>query len=109
VFGGPPAVVFEQEYDGPPVIGSSLHALPALSPRRSLENVTHEVRVDAFGASLEIAPGVRCPAWTFGGSVPGPVLHVLEGDRIIWTTGNRTDELYDAMPLLLRSWWTRRR
>ncbi|MFB6353230.1 MAG: multicopper oxidase domain-containing protein, partial [Halobacteriales archaeon] len=39
--------------------------------------------VDRFGESgLEIAPGVRFPAWTYNGQVPGPTIRAVEGDRI---------------------------
>lgn len=30
----------------------------------------------------EVAPGVKMPAWTFNGSVPGPVLRATEGDLV---------------------------
>jgi FtsP/CotA-like multicopper oxidase with cupredoxin domain len=31
---------------------------------------------------IEVAPGVRFPAWTFDGRVPGPTLRCTEGDRL---------------------------
>jgi nitrite reductase (NO-forming) len=40
-------------------------------------------------ATLEIAPGVRYRAWTFDGHVPGPVLHVRQGQRVEVTFQNR--------------------
>jgi len=39
--------------------------------------------------TIEIAPGVRFRAWTFNGRVPGPVLHVREGQRVEITFHNR--------------------
>jgi FtsP/CotA-like multicopper oxidase with cupredoxin domain len=30
----------------------------------------------------EVAPGVKMPAWTFNGTVPGPVLRATEGDLV---------------------------
>jgi nitrite reductase (NO-forming) len=91
VFGTPPATVFHEDYAGPPVVGRNLTRVPELA---TLEpgNRTHEVRVDIVAAELEIAPGVRYQAWTFGGAVPGPVLHVREGDRVIFTMKNRSDQ-----------------
>ena len=40
---------------------------------------------------IEVASGVLCNALTFG-VVPGPTLHVREGDRITFTMKNRSDE-----------------
>jgi FtsP/CotA-like multicopper oxidase with cupredoxin domain len=31
---------------------------------------------------IEVAPGVRFPAWTFNGRVPGPTLRCTEGDEL---------------------------
>ena len=39
--------------------------------------------------TIEIAPGVRFRAWTFNGRVPGPVLHVRQGQRVEITFHNR--------------------
>ena len=90
VFGSPTATVFHEDYDGPPVVGRNVTRAPALA---QLEpgNRTYEVRMDIVAAQIEVAPGVRYQAWTFGGSVPGPVVHVREGDRVIFTMKNRSD------------------
>ncbi|HXE90218.1 MAG TPA: multicopper oxidase domain-containing protein [Terriglobales bacterium] len=37
----------------------------------------------------EVAPGVKMPAWTFNGSLPGPVLRATEGDTIRVTLVNK--------------------
>jgi nitrite reductase (NO-forming) len=37
---------------------------------------------------VSIAPGIRYEAWTFGGSVPGPVIHVREGQLVKVTLKN---------------------
>ncbi len=92
VFGAPQAELFEEAYDGPPVVGEFLTLAPALAPLPA-GNRRHEVRIDAIAREIEIAPGVRYAAWTFGGSVPGPVLHVREGDRVVFTMKNRSAEL----------------
>jgi nitrite reductase (NO-forming) len=91
VYGLPEAQVFTETYAGPPAVGDTLTLAPeiaALAPG----NRTHEVRVDIVAREIEIAPDVRYRAWTFGGSVPGPVLHVREGDRVIFTMMNRSAE-----------------
>lgn len=91
-FGMPEAEVFTEDYDGPPVVGDHLSMLPNLAPLNYEGNKHHEVRLDAMVQEIEVAAGVRYRAWTFGGTVPGPTLHVREGDRITFTMKNRSDE-----------------
>jgi nitrite reductase (NO-forming) len=91
IYGMRHAEVFTEDYDGPPVVGDALTHLPYLSPLAA-GNRTHRVRVDIIAQQIEVAPGVRYTAWTFGGSVPGPVLHVREGDRVVFTMKNRSHE-----------------
>ncbi len=91
-FGMPEAEVFTEDYDGPPVVGEHLTLLPNLSPLNYEGNKTHDVRIDILAMDIEVADGVRYRAWTFGGTVPGPVLHVKEGDRITFTMKNRSNE-----------------
>ncbi|RFA28610.1 nitrite reductase [Alkalilimnicola ehrlichii] len=92
IFGLPEARVFEEDYDGPPVVGDYLTALPHLKPLDYEGNRTHHVRLDTFAQEVEVAPGYSFTAWTYGGSVPGPTLHVREGDRVVFTMKNRSDE-----------------
>jgi nitrite reductase (NO-forming) len=49
----------------------------------------HRVRLDMTHTTIEIAPGKRYAAWTFGGQVPGPVLRVRQGDTVDFTLVNR--------------------
>ncbi|MEX2585540.1 MAG: multicopper oxidase domain-containing protein, partial [Balneolaceae bacterium] len=91
-FGMPEAKVYTEEYDGPPVVGEYLTMLPNLKLLGYEGNKHHEVRLDVLVQEIEVASGVRYRAWTFGGTVPGPVLHVREGDRITFTMKNRSDE-----------------
>ena len=39
-----------------------------------------EYTLTAVDREIEIAPGVFFPAWTYNGTVPGPVLRATEGD-----------------------------
>ncbi len=39
-----------------------------------------EYEVVAIDRELEVAPGVKFPAWTFNGTAPGPTLRATEGD-----------------------------
>ncbi|MEF8851596.1 MAG: multicopper oxidase domain-containing protein [Haloarculaceae archaeon] len=53
--------------------------------QRVFERDGQRVREFELAASLrtiEIAPGVEFPAWTYNGRVPGPTLRVTEGDVI---------------------------
>ena len=91
-FGMPEAEVFTEDYDGPPVVGEHISMLPNLEPLDYEGNKHHDVRIDIIAQEIEVADGVRYRAWTFGGTVPGPVLHVREGDRITFTMKNRSNE-----------------
>ena len=41
-----------------------------------------EFRIPITHDTIEIAKGVRYVGWTFGGTVPGPVMRVREGDLV---------------------------
>ena len=97
IFGAPPAEIFHEDYDGPPVVGDNVTRAPALAPLQP-GNRTHQVRMDIVAAEIEIAPDVRYQAWTFGGTVPGPVVHVRQGDSVIFTMKNRSDEKVSVTP-----------
>lgn len=90
-YGLPDAKIFQEEYDGPPVVGDHITMLPNVAPLEE-GNQTHDIRMDILAQEVEVAPGVRYNAWTFGGSVPGPVIHVREGDKINFTMKNRSNE-----------------
>ncbi len=42
-----------------------------------------EIDLTARVAELEIVPGTKTPAWTYDGAIPGPLVHVKRGDRLI--------------------------
>ena len=42
-----------------------------------------EIELDARLADVEILPGQTTPAWTYGGSIPGPLIRAKVGDRVI--------------------------
>src|ERR1051325_11010758 len=42
-----------------------------------------EIDLDARIAPVEIAPGIRTDAWTDNGGIPGPLIRVHAGDRLI--------------------------
>ena len=60
--------------------------LPRAEPGR-----LHRIRLEMSHASIVIAPGVRYAAWTFGGRVPGPPIHIRQGDTVDFTLINRAN------------------
>lgn len=44
--------------------------------------------IEAIDREIEIAPGVKFPAWTYNGRVPGPAIRAKEGDRLQITFKN---------------------
>ncbi len=51
-----------------------------LTPR--VENGVKVFDLEAKVVQWEVEPGVKREAWTFGGTVPGPLIRVTEGDRV---------------------------
>jgi nitrite reductase (NO-forming) len=47
-----------------------------------------EFRIPMTHRTIEIAPGVKYDGWTFGNTVPGPVIRVREGDLVKVTLVN---------------------
>ncbi|HEY3540969.1 MAG TPA: multicopper oxidase domain-containing protein [Gaiellaceae bacterium] len=54
------------------------------APAGAIANVNIGISHD----TLSIAPGIKYDAWTFNGSVPGPVVHVREGQTVHVTLHN---------------------
>ena len=50
-----------------------------------------KIRFEVFHKTINIAPGVKYAAWTFDGVVPGPALHIRQGDTVAFTLVNRTN------------------
>jgi FtsP/CotA-like multicopper oxidase with cupredoxin domain len=69
--------------DGAPAVGGPHDLDELLYPPPALPYEPGRVReyeVRASDREIEIAPGVFFPAWTYNGTVPGPVLRATEGD-----------------------------
>src|SRR5829696_4878096 len=64
---------------GPNDLDALLYPPPALPYRRGR---VRDYTLTAVDRELEIAPGVFFPAWTYNGTVPGPVIRATEGDRL---------------------------
>ena len=85
-----PAKLSNERHKGPFASGGSISLgaeLKALDP-----SPVKEVRLDTTHKVIEIAPGVKFSAWTFGDQVPGPTVRARVGDRIRFSMTNRSDE-----------------
>jgi nitrite reductase (NO-forming) len=86
----PPAVVTSERHSGAFAQGASLSMDAAVKPLDP--SPVKEIRLDTTHKIIEIAPGVKFSAWTFGDQVPGPVVRARVGDRIRFSMTNRSDE-----------------
>lgn len=71
------------------------HAPPAVHHDAELPPVplgaVKRFRIPMTHQRVEIAPGEHYEGWTFGGSVPGPVVHVEQGDSVeVWLVNEAT-------------------
>ncbi|MGB7480209.1 MAG: multicopper oxidase domain-containing protein [Burkholderiaceae bacterium] len=87
----PPAKVTSERHTGPFAEGSALSTVPELKPLDPAPVKT--IRLDTTHKIIEIAPGVKFSAWTFGDQVPGPTIRARVGDRIKFSMTNRSDEV----------------
>jgi len=98
-----PAKVTSERHTGPFAEGSALSTAPELKPLDPAPVKT--IRLDTTHKIIEIAPGVKFSAWTFGDQVPGPTIHARVGDRIKFSMTNRSDEVmpgvnFTAAPMM---------
>ena len=85
-----PAKVTTDRHTGAFAEGASLSTDAALKPLDPSPVKT--VRLDTTHKIIEIAPGVKFSAWTFGDQVPGPTIRARVGDKIRFSMTNRSDE-----------------
>ncbi|MFO1467397.1 MAG: multicopper oxidase domain-containing protein [Steroidobacteraceae bacterium] len=88
--GGPAAIVTNERHTGAFSAGSALSDTAAVKPLDPAP--VKEIRLDTTHKVIELAPGIRFAAWTFGDQVPGPVIRARVGDRIKFSMTNRSDE-----------------
>ena len=86
----PPAKVSSERHKGAFAEGGSLSMGAELKPLDPAPVKT--VRLDTTHKIIEIAPGVKFSAWTFGDQVPGPTIRARVGDKIRFSMTNRSDE-----------------
>ena len=97
-FKAPPAVVSNERHKGPFAAGDALSMDAEVKPLAPGQ--AREIRLDTTHKVIEIAPGVKFSAWTFGDQVPGPVIRVRQGDRVKFSMTNRSDEAMPGMQVM---------
>src|SRR3989441_593675 len=85
-----PAKVGSERHKGAFAKGDSLSMGAEL--KRLDPSPVKTVRLDTAHKIIEIAPGVKFSAWTFGNQVPGPTIRARVGDKIKFSMTNRSDE-----------------
>ncbi len=85
-----PAKVGGERHKGAYAEGAALSTGAELKPLDPSPVKT--IRLDTTHKIIEIAPGVKYSAWTFGNQVPGPTVRARVGDRIRFSMTNRSDE-----------------
>ena len=65
---------------------------PPLLQNESTSPGTVEVTLTAAPAVIEMAPGIVTDGYAYNGMIPGPLLEVSEGDRVIVHLKNELDE-----------------
>lgn len=102
-FKTPPAKLSNDRHTGAFAVGDALSMGAELKPLNPAPVKT--VRLDTTHKIIEIAPGVKFSAWTFGDQVPGPTIRARVGDRIKFSMTNRSDEVmpgvqFTAAPMM---------
>ncbi len=85
-----PAKVTNERHQGSFAEGSALSPVPELKPLDPEPVKT--IRIDTTHHIVEVAPGVKFSAWTFGNQLPGPTVRARVGDKIRFSMTNRSDE-----------------
>jgi nitrite reductase (NO-forming) len=86
----PPSKTTQERHTGRFAEGAALSFGAKLAPLDPAPVKT--IRLDTTHKIIEIAPGVKFSAWTFGDQVPGPTVRARVGDRIRFSMTNRSDE-----------------
>ena len=60
---------------------------------------TVHIQIDTEETEVTIAPRVRFPAWTFDGTVPGPVIYLDQGARVTLTLHNLDPRMAHSIDL----------
>jgi nitrite reductase (NO-forming) len=64
-------------------------SLPPLLPLVTGTTDVRQLEIVTTDTLVEIAPGVKLAAWPYNGTIPGPVVHVKQGDTVHFVLTNR--------------------
>jgi nitrite reductase (NO-forming) len=74
---------------------AELTAAPSVpSPITRKEAATVSIDIETVEKEAELADGVRYKFWTFGGTVPGPMIRVREGDTVELRLRNSRESVF---------------
>ncbi|MGZ5060883.1 MAG: multicopper oxidase domain-containing protein [Usitatibacter sp.] len=90
VLDSPPSRTSSERHTGAFAEGASLNFGAPLAPLDPAPVKT--IRLDTTHKIIDLAPGVKFSAWTFGNQTPGPTVRARVGDRIRFSMTNRSDE-----------------
>jgi len=77
-----------------PVVVAEVGYAPNAAPPVNRDYRAHvQVTLETTEEVMELADGVEYRFWTFGGSVPGPMIRVREGDYVTFTLQNHPSSL----------------
>jgi nitrite reductase (NO-forming) len=93
-----PAKVTGERHKGAFAEGAALSTGAELKPLDPSPVKT--IRLDTTHKIIEIAPGVKFSAWTFGDQVPGPTVRARVGDKIRFSMTNRSDEAVPGIQMV---------
>lgn len=92
-----PSKLSNNRKTGPFAEGTALNLRSELKPLDPSPVKT--IRLDTTHKIIEIAPGVKFGAWTFGDQVPGPTVRARVGDKIKFSMTNRSDEVLPGVQM----------
>lgn len=95
IYGAPKAYVTTDAVPATTTDGPVAYApgLPAI-----VDEDTVSIRVDVQHKKITVADGISFWAWTFGDSIPGPVLHVRVGQVVKFSMFNRSNLTAEVSP-----------
>jgi len=77
-----------------PLVQGVLGYAPNVAPPVERDYRAHvQVELEVVEQTMRLADGVEYRFWTFGGSVPGPMIRVRQGDFVSFTLQNRPDSM----------------
>ena len=96
VYGSAESKMSMEPVSGPLFEGAALSIAPEVKP---VPNATeHRVRIDVSHSEVLVNDTIKFVGWVFGGTYPGPVLHVRQGDKVYFKMTNRSNETVGISP-----------